>query len=77
MPSSLWNQYVFSPMHPLSIPRTVCAKENPPVQQSVTVQISAFNSNVFGGNEQSSEQTITLQRQHGVWRITGPPYLYP
>lgn len=44
---------------------------------SVTVQIAAFNGNVLGGSDQTSEQTFTLMRRGKTWRITGPPYLYP
>ena len=48
---------------------------------SVTVEISAFAPGRFGGPfdtpEWTTQQTFTLVRRDGAWRITGPSYLYP
>lgn len=44
---------------------------------SVIVEISTFSPDAFGGSDNTSQQTFTLARRDGVWRITGPPYLRP
>ena len=48
---------------------------------TVTVEISAFRGDRAGGPfnapEWTSQQTFTLVRWEGAWRITGPTYLYP
>ena len=48
---------------------------------TVTVEISAFRPGGVGGPfsapESTAQQTFTLARRNGAWRITGPPYLYP
>jgi len=44
---------------------------------SVTVEIATFSPDVLGGGDRRSQQTFTLIRQDGAWRITGPSYLYP
>ncbi|GAC1520404.1 MAG: hypothetical protein NVS2B16_27460 [Chloroflexota bacterium] len=46
-------------------------------EASITVEISAFSSDVFGASDQTSRQTFTLVLLKGDWRITGPSYLYP
>jgi hypothetical protein len=42
---------------------------------SITVEISTFHADEFGGSDATTRQTFTLVRRHGVWRITGPEYL--
>lgn len=44
---------------------------------SVTVEIAAFSAGAFGASDQTGRQTFTLARLHGMWRITGPAYIYP
>jgi hypothetical protein len=44
---------------------------------SVTVDIAAFSAGAYGASDQTGRQTFTLVRRGGVWRITGPEYLYP
>jgi hypothetical protein len=44
---------------------------------SVTVETATFSPDLFGGGDRRSQQTFTLVRQNGAWRITGPSYLYP
>jgi hypothetical protein len=48
---------------------------------TVTVEISAFRPGTVGGPfsapESTAQQTFTLVRRDGAWRITGPTYLYP
>ena len=44
---------------------------------TVTVEIAVFSAGAFGASDQSSVQTFTLLRFNGVWRITGPAYIYP
>ena len=44
---------------------------------SVTVEITAFRPDLLGGNDQRAQQTLTLVRQDGVWRVTGPAFLVP
>lgn len=42
---------------------------------SVTVEITTLHPDLFGGSEQRVQQTITLIRQDGAWRVTGPEWL--
>ena len=48
---------------------------------TVTVEISASRPGGVGGPfsapESTAQQTFTLARRDGAWRITGPTYLYP
>ena len=44
---------------------------------SVTVEVATFSPDVLGGGDRRSQQTFTLVRQNGAWRITGPSYLSP
>ncbi len=50
-------------------------------QATVTVEISAFQPGGVGGPfsapESTAQQTFTLARRDGAWRITGPTFLYP
>jgi hypothetical protein len=46
-------------------------------QSSVTVEVSVFSGDAFGGSDETSRLTFTLVRRHGEWRITGPSSLYP
>ena len=46
-------------------------------QATVVVEVSTFIPDVFGASDRTIQQTFTLERRAGAWRITGPVYLYP
>jgi hypothetical protein len=44
-------------------------------EATVTVEISSFRPNLFGADDYTTQQSITLVRRQGNWLITGPDYL--
>ncbi len=45
-------------------------------QASVVVEVTAFSPGLFAADREI-QQTFTLQRHNGVWKITSPLFLYP
>jgi hypothetical protein len=42
---------------------------------TVTVETSTFRPGLFGADDSTVQQTVTLVRRQGNWLITGPGYL--
>jgi hypothetical protein len=57
--------------HRVTLVRTSIAGD----QAAVTVETSTFRPGLFGADDNTVQQTITLVRRQGNWLITGPDYL--